>query len=157
MSPDVLLTESQERRATLACIEPTISASPSALMGAHQQHPSKDTAGRQNCLQACIFGSYIAILEWCNYPKTSTNKLLSLLLDFTMQCHSVELRAKLHELKSFGSISPIFCGRIAGYTWRAFFGRCSCSALCTFKSDYNSNTFTLSHENEIAIKIKWLD
>jgi len=71
-----------------------------------------------------------------------------------MQCHSVELRAEFHKLKPIGSISPVFCGRITGYTWRAFFGSCSCSALCTFKSDNNSNTFALSHENKIAIKTK---
>ena len=71
-----------------------------------------------------------------------------------MQCHSVELRAEFHKLKPIGSISPVFCSRITGYTWRAFFGSCSRSALCTFKSDNNSNTFALSHENKIAIKTK---
>ena len=66
---------------------------------------------------------------------------------FTVKRHPVELRAELHQFKPFGIISSIFRGCVARNTWPTLFGGCSSSALCSFKSHNNANTFALGHKN----------
>lgn len=66
---------------------------------------------------------------------------------FAMQGHPVELRTELHKLKPFRIISSVLRGCVARNTWPTFFGGCSSSALCAFKSHNDANAFALGHKN----------